>query len=146
MAENLKGVVRWFSSPVVDDRADVAQAIAGNEELLFHTVAFYEAGYLAAVVLTPSALLVNSAADPRHVDHTEVAIRIPLSAIGTLALKRTNLYARFMWQVRSESLVVSERSGRVRRFFFFRQRRESAEPLLDAINRALRKTPERESA
>ena len=137
VVKDLNGLVRLFFPPVVYEQAEIAQAIAGNERVLFHAVAAYEAVHLTTLVVTPSALYVNSATDPREVGHTKIAVRIPLLALQTVELKRNNLFERLMWQVRPESLVATSRSGRVRRFFFLRQKKDSAKSLLDAVSSAI---------
>ncbi len=93
--------------------------------MLFFAQTVYEGERLATVVVTPPALIVNSAMQPRDVNHTELVLRVPVSAMGTVSLRKTNVVYRLMNQFSSDYLMVATRDGR-NRSFYFREKEKAA--------------------
>ena len=117
----------------------MAPVLAGLEPILFFAQTAYEGEYLATAVVTPTTLIVNTAVQPKYVNHTEVTLRLPVSDIDQLSIRKASLFYRLMNQFSSNYLVVVTRGGRTRSFFFYAfHEKDTATAMHGALSRASR--------
>jgi hypothetical protein len=142
---------RWYDRfgrsyiPVAHyDVAEMAEVLASLEPILIFAQTAYEGERLATAVVTPTALIVNSAMQPKDVNHTELALRVPVSAMGAVSLRKANVVYRLMNQFTSDYLVVATRDGRTRSFYF--REKEKALPCTLSSPRSWWDAPPKDAA
>ena len=108
------------------DAAEMAAVLASAEPTLFFTQTDYDGRWFTTAVLTPTALIVNSAVLPENIRHTEVALRLPVSDIVEVSLRKAGLYDRLVGRVSPDYLVVAMRGGRTRSFYFHEKEKAAA--------------------
>ena len=122
----------------------MAEVLASLEPILIFAQTAYEGERLATAVVTPTALIVNSAMQPKDVNHTELALRVPVSAMGAVSLRKANVVYRLMNQFTSDYLVVATRDGRTRSFYF--REKEKALPCTLSSPRSWWDAPPKDAA